>query len=347
MLLLRRYRLGLERYHRSQRPSRPGVPARRVRVGRGAPGSTRVAPSCAVPVDVVRYRAYGLVGGEGPEVASRHAQRRLSRESRGDGGSVGRGRATHGVGAVDRWAAVRRPSPQAWEDAAPGADRTARRPRHSGPRTRARWPGWGSEFPIGAGSVNSIGVVEGVECAITASDMTYRGGSMNPRSVDKGERFRDIIRRNRLPWINLNESAGADLPHQADIFIRGGEGFRDQTQLSKLGHPDDHGDLRPEHRRWRLRPGHERLHDLRQGARHRVPRRAAAREDGDRRSGRRRDTGRCRDAQPHVRSERLPRGRRDGRAADGPRHRSAPALAEARSRSVRIGRRSRSTTRTS
>jgi len=96
---------------------------------------------------------------------------------------------------------------------------------------------WGSEFPIGAGSVNAIGVVEGVECAITASDMTYRGGSMNPRSVDKGGRFREIIRHNRLPWINLNESAGADLPHQADIFIRGGEGFRDQTQFSKLGIP--------------------------------------------------------------------------------------------------------------
>lgn len=97
--------------------------------------------------------------------------------------------------------------------------------------------GWGSEFPIGCGSVNAIGVVEGVECAITASDMTYRGGSMNPRSVDKGERFREIIRQNRLPWINLIESAGADLPHQADIFIRGGAGFRDQTQFSKLGIP--------------------------------------------------------------------------------------------------------------
>ncbi|MDJ0770041.1 MAG: carboxyl transferase domain-containing protein [Ilumatobacter sp.] len=97
--------------------------------------------------------------------------------------------------------------------------------------------GWGSEFPIGAGSVTGIGIVEGVECAIGASDMTYRGGSMNPRSVDKGMRFQEIIRRNRLPWINLNESAGADLPHQADIFIRGGEGFRNQTQLSKLGIP--------------------------------------------------------------------------------------------------------------
>ncbi len=97
--------------------------------------------------------------------------------------------------------------------------------------------GWGSEFPIGVGSVAGIGIVEGVECAIAASDMTYRGGSMNPRSVDKGMRFHEIIRRNRLPWINLNESAGADLPHQADIFIRGGEGFKNQTQLSKLGIP--------------------------------------------------------------------------------------------------------------
>ena len=97
--------------------------------------------------------------------------------------------------------------------------------------------GWGSEFPIGAGVVNAIGVVEGVECAITASDMTYRGGSTNPRSLDKGERFREIIRQNRLPWINLIESAGADLPHQADIFLRGGAGFRDQTQLSREGIP--------------------------------------------------------------------------------------------------------------
>ena len=97
--------------------------------------------------------------------------------------------------------------------------------------------GWGSEFPVSAGVVNGIGIVEGTEVAITATDMTYRGGSMNPRSVDKNMRFQEIVRANRLPWISLNESAGADLPHQADIFIRGGEGFRNQTQLSRLGIP--------------------------------------------------------------------------------------------------------------
>jgi acetyl-CoA carboxylase carboxyltransferase component len=96
---------------------------------------------------------------------------------------------------------------------------------------------WGTEDPIGAGVVNVIGIVEGIEVAITATDMTYRGGSMNPHSVDKNMRFHEIVRQNRLPWITLNESAGADLPRQVDIFVRGGAGFKNLTQLSKLGIP--------------------------------------------------------------------------------------------------------------
>ena len=97
--------------------------------------------------------------------------------------------------------------------------------------------GWGSEFPIGAGTVCGIGIVEGTEVAISATDMTYRGGSSNPRTVEKSARFAEIVRENRLPWITLNESAGADLPHQADIFVRGGASFKNQTRLSKMGIP--------------------------------------------------------------------------------------------------------------
>ena len=96
---------------------------------------------------------------------------------------------------------------------------------------------WGTQDPVGAGSVTGIGVIEGVECAITGSDMTYRGGSANPTSVAKTARFHEIVRQNRLPVVNLNESAGADLPRQADIFVPGGEGFRNLTQFSKLGIP--------------------------------------------------------------------------------------------------------------
>ncbi len=67
--------------------------------------------------------------------------------------------------------------------------------------------------------------------------MTYRGGSANPSTVTKSERFYEIARQNRLPVINLNESAGADLPRQADIFVRGGAQFKHLTQLSQAGIP--------------------------------------------------------------------------------------------------------------
>lgn len=97
--------------------------------------------------------------------------------------------------------------------------------------------GWGTQDPIGVGIFNGIGIVEGVECAIQGSDMTYRGGSMNPTTFRKQVRLQDIARENRLPMIVLNESAGADLPRQADLFIDGGTSFRNLTQMSKLGIP--------------------------------------------------------------------------------------------------------------
>ncbi|MGO8887705.1 MAG: acyl-CoA carboxylase subunit beta [Streptosporangiaceae bacterium] len=96
---------------------------------------------------------------------------------------------------------------------------------------------WGTEFPVGASLVTGIGVVEGVECLITASDPTVRGGSSNPWTVRKSFRAHDIALANRLPVISLIESGGADLPTQKDIFIPGGRLFRDLTRLSAAGIP--------------------------------------------------------------------------------------------------------------
>ena len=96
---------------------------------------------------------------------------------------------------------------------------------------------WGTQDPIGAGVVTGIGIVEGTEVAITGSDITYRGGSVNPTTLAKSARFYEIVRRNRLPVISLNESAGADLPRQADIFVPGGAQFKTLTQLSREGIP--------------------------------------------------------------------------------------------------------------
>ncbi|MEU4696322.1 acyl-CoA carboxylase subunit beta [Nonomuraea dietziae] len=96
---------------------------------------------------------------------------------------------------------------------------------------------WGSDFPVGASVVTGIGVVEGVECVITASDPTVRGGASNPWTLRKTLRSADIALRNRLPYINLVESGGADLPTQKEIFIPGGRIFRDLTRLSAAGIP--------------------------------------------------------------------------------------------------------------
>ena len=62
------------------------------------------------------------------------------------------------------------------------------------------------------------------------------------------------------------------------------------------GHPDHHRRVRAEHRRRRVHAGDERLHRVRQGSRHGLSRRAAAREDGDRRDRRRGDPRWGRDA---------------------------------------------------
>src|SRR5881396_296812 len=91
---------------------------------------------------------------------------------------------------------------------------------------------WGTEFTVGASVVTGIGVVGGVECVVSASDPTVKGGASNPYSVDKGFRAMDIAAQNRLPLINLTESAGADLPNQAKIFVRGGRTFRELTRRS-------------------------------------------------------------------------------------------------------------------
>jgi acetyl-CoA carboxylase carboxyltransferase component len=96
---------------------------------------------------------------------------------------------------------------------------------------------WGSDYAVGASVVTGIGVVEGVECLVSANDPTIKGGSSNPWSTKKSFRAADIAAQNRLPVINLVESGGADLPTQKEIFIPGGRIFRDLTRASAAGCP--------------------------------------------------------------------------------------------------------------
>ncbi len=87
----------------------------------------------------------------------------------------------------------------------------------------------------GAGLVGGVGVVAGVECLITASEATVKGGAINETGMRKSGRLAEIADQNGLPSISLIESAGADLPEQDKIFVWGGKGFRDLTRRSKAG----------------------------------------------------------------------------------------------------------------
>ena len=97
--------------------------------------------------------------------------------------------------------------------------------------------GWGSDFTVGASVVTGIGVVEGVECLISANDPTVKGGASNPWTVKKIFRASQIAEENNLPTISLVESGGADLPTQKEIFIPGGKLFRDLTRSSARKQP--------------------------------------------------------------------------------------------------------------
>ena len=53
---------------------------------------------------------------------------------------------------------------------------------------------WGTDFPVGAGVVTGIGVVEGVECVIIANDPTVRGGTSTTCHRAKTLRAMEIAR---------------------------------------------------------------------------------------------------------------------------------------------------------
>ncbi|MFO0750007.1 MAG: carboxyl transferase domain-containing protein [Myxococcota bacterium] len=89
----------------------------------------------------------------------------------------------------------------------------------------------------GGGVIGGIGLVNGVECMITANEATLKGGAINEWGLKKSLRLAEIADKNGLPGISLTESAGADLPNQAQIFVPGGQSFRDITRRSKAGLP--------------------------------------------------------------------------------------------------------------
>ncbi len=98
--------------------------------------------------------------------------------------------------------------------------------------------GWGTDgFGTGGTVVAGIGFVSGRMCMLNSNVGTIKGGAIDYATLQKGLRIGEIATENKLPMINMVESAGANLPDQAKIFNYGGANFRGITQRSKLGIP--------------------------------------------------------------------------------------------------------------
>ncbi len=90
----------------------------------------------------------------------------------------------------------------------------------------------------GGNVIAGIGFVSGVRCVITASDSAVAAGAQTQEGVKKLKRCQSIAFRQKLPFIQLIESGGANLLEQeVEYFVMGGEFFRDLARLSAAGLP--------------------------------------------------------------------------------------------------------------
>ncbi len=90
----------------------------------------------------------------------------------------------------------------------------------------------------GGGMVAGIGFVSGVRCMVVASDSGIEAGAIQPMGLEKILRVQEIALQNRLPFIHLVESAGANLMrYRVESFVHGGMLFRNLARLSAAGIP--------------------------------------------------------------------------------------------------------------
>ncbi|HRK70833.1 MAG TPA: carboxyl transferase domain-containing protein [Micropepsaceae bacterium] len=95
----------------------------------------------------------------------------------------------------------------------------------------------GKDNVSGGGNIVGIGVVGGVTCVVSASDSAIKGGAATPMGLEKGLRAQEIALNQKLPYLQMVESAGANLLRQSELFIKGGRSFANLARLSAAGIP--------------------------------------------------------------------------------------------------------------
>ena len=90
----------------------------------------------------------------------------------------------------------------------------------------------------GGGVVAGIGFVSGIRCMVSANDAGIDAGALQPYGLDKTLRVQELALENKLPYVQLVESAGANLlRYRVEDFVRGGNIFRNLARLSAAGLP--------------------------------------------------------------------------------------------------------------
>src|ERR1700751_300828 len=90
----------------------------------------------------------------------------------------------------------------------------------------------------GGGVIAGIGFVAGGGRMVSANDAGIEAGALQPYGLDKTLRVQELALENKLPYVQLVESAGANLlRYRVEDFVRGGNIFRNLARLSAAGLP--------------------------------------------------------------------------------------------------------------
>src|SRR2546423_7081034 len=90
----------------------------------------------------------------------------------------------------------------------------------------------------GGGVIAGLRVVAGIRCMVSANDSGIDAGALQPFGLDKTLRVQELALGDQLPYVQLVESAGANLlRYRVEDFVRGGNIFRNLARLSAAGLP--------------------------------------------------------------------------------------------------------------
>jgi geranyl-CoA carboxylase beta subunit len=90
----------------------------------------------------------------------------------------------------------------------------------------------------GGGCIAGIGAIAGTRCMVVADDSGIEAGALQPMGLQKFQRAQQLSLDNRLPFVHLVESAGANLlRYRVEDFINGGSHYCRLARLSAAGIP--------------------------------------------------------------------------------------------------------------